>query len=560
VRTPKFVEESSAGRFAYDTWTTELPIIPEPPSGHNAGVTPVVHNGRLYAFDETAEPFLLDRDTLGTLGPATNFSEPGWDFKAHTRKDPQRNEWICFANRYHPEGVAAAHHVFDESGNRIHSRAIELPLPGYMHDFFVTDDWIVYYNQPALLTPDKIDELGFAPSLAWVPEAGTQLVIVPRRGDGAPIIIETEARWMWHAANAFQQGGEIVADYVGYDNPDHFLFSGEDADPAFYAWMEGREGDFVHPGKLRRLVIDLTRRNVRHEVLLEGNNEFPVVSRAVNGRRHRHTYFIQAAGDSQWWDTVVDFDSSRGLAKSHRFGAGHFLSEPIYAPDPQRPVPIAMPAGYWCRSTSSGARPAPWRCSKWVPSRTVRSPRSSSKTTTPGRSTATGMARLASVLRPRKHQEVACSIVLAQKRATLARIWSAVFVQTKGFGASLLASTYCSIASWSSAVLLWLLRRKACSVRLANQRSTRFSHDEYVGVKCRRKRGCRLSQRRIAGVLWMEELSTTTCTFRSAGTSASMSFRKRRNSTARLSGKHAPITLPVATFSAAKRLVTPWRV
>jgi all-trans-8'-apo-beta-carotenal 15,15'-oxygenase len=334
VRTPKFVEESSAGRFLYDTWTTELPITPEPPNGHNAGVTPVVHNGRLYAFDETAEPFVLDRDTLGTLGPATNFSEPGWNFKAHTRKDPQRKEWICFANRYHAEGAATAHHVFDESGNRVHSREVELPLPGYMHDFFVTEDWIVYYNQPALLTPDKIDELGFAPSLAWVPEAGTQLVIVPRRGDGAPIIIQTEARWMWHAANAFQQGGEIVADYVGYDNPDHFLFSGQDVDPAFYAWMEGREGDFAHPGKLRRMVIDLSGRKVRHEVLLEGNSEFPVVSRAVNGRRHRHIYFIQAAGDSQWWDTVVAFDSSRGLAKSHRFGAGHFLSEPIYAPDP----------------------------------------------------------------------------------------------------------------------------------------------------------------------------------------------------------------------------------
>jgi all-trans-8'-apo-beta-carotenal 15,15'-oxygenase len=339
VRTPKFIEESRAGKFLYDTWTSELPIVPEPPNGHNAGVTAVVHDGKLYALDETKEPFLLDRHTLGTLGPATNFSEPGWDFKAHTRKDLERNEWICFAARYHSAGVAMAHHVFDRTGKRVHSRAIELPLPGYMHDFFVTEDWIIYYNQPALLQPEKIDVLGFAPSLAWVPEAGTHLVLVPRRGDGAPIVIQTEARWMWHAANAFQQGGEIVADYVGYDTPDHFLFAREGADPAFYAWMEGREGDFDHPGKVRRMVIDVNQRSVRHEVLMEGSNEFPVVSRAANGRRHRHTYFIQAAGKSQWWDTVVALDTRTGHSQSYRFGAGHFLSEPIYAPDPARARP-----------------------------------------------------------------------------------------------------------------------------------------------------------------------------------------------------------------------------
>jgi all-trans-8'-apo-beta-carotenal 15,15'-oxygenase len=334
VRTPKFVEESSAGRFLYDTWTTELPVTPEPADGHNAGVTPVIHDGKLYAFDEHKAPFLLDRETLQTLGPATDFVEPGWTVKAHTRKDPLRNEWICFANRYHPGGLAAAHQVFDGSGNRVHSRALDMPLPGYMHDFFVTEDWIVYYNQPALLQPEKIDVEGFAPSLAWVPEAGTHLVIVPRRGDGAPITIQTDARWMWHSVNAFQQGGEIIADYVGYDTPDHFLFARPGADPAFYAWMQGRDGDFIHPGKVRRMVIDLARRSVRHEVLLEGNNEFPVVSRAVNGRRHRHTYCIQAAGASQWWDTLVALDTRSGLARRYQFGAGHFLSEPIYAPDP----------------------------------------------------------------------------------------------------------------------------------------------------------------------------------------------------------------------------------
>jgi all-trans-8'-apo-beta-carotenal 15,15'-oxygenase len=335
VRTPKFVDESRAGRFLYDTWTTELPVTPDVPEGQNAGVTPVIHDGKLYALDEFKAPFQLDPGTLETHGMAANFGDAdGWHFKAHTRKDLVRNEWICFANRFHAQGVSAAHHVFDSHGNRIHSREVELPLPGYMHDFFVTEDWIVYYNHPALIQPAKIDQLGFAPSLAWVPDAGTHLVLVPRRGDGPVVTMQTDARWMWHAVNAYQQGGEIIADYVGYDTPDHFLYVKDGADPAFYAWMGGRPGAFEHPGNVRRMVIDVAAGSVRQEVLLAGNYEFPVVSRAINGRRHRDTYLIQAAGDSQWWDTVVALDTRRGRSRRYQFGAGHFLSEPIYAPDP----------------------------------------------------------------------------------------------------------------------------------------------------------------------------------------------------------------------------------
>ena len=65
-------------------------------------------------------------------------------------------------------------------------------------------------------------------------------------------------------------------------------------------------------------------------------------------------------------------------------------------------------------------------------------------------------------------------------------------------------------------------RRSFLVVSSANQRSTRLSHDELVGVKCRTNRGWAASHRLIAGVLWVEALSSTRCTSRSAGTSASI--------------------------------------
>jgi len=52
-------------------------------------------------------------------------------------------------------------------------------------------------------------------------------------------------------------------------------------------------------------------------------------------------------------------------------------------------------------------------------------------------------------------------------------------------------------------MLLWAPRRIFWSVRNPNQRSTWLIQDEPVGVKCMWKRGCRASQARIAGVLWV---------------------------------------------------------
>ena len=69
-------------------------------------------------------------------------------------------------------------------------------------------------------------------------------------------------------------------------------------------------------------------------------------------------------------------------------------------------------------------------------------------------------------------------------------------------------------------------RRSFLVVSSASQRSTRFSHEELVGVKCKTKRGWAVSQRWMAGVLCVEELSSTRWTARSAGTSRSMRLQE----------------------------------
>ena len=87
--------------------------------------------------------------------------------------------------------------------------------------------------------------------------------------------------------------------------------------------------------------------------------------------------------------------------------------------------------------------------------------------------------------------ETAAKAALA--RVTLARMSDALAVQMKGLGSMLWCAMYKSMARSSSGTLVKLSRRMRLSVMSRKNRSTMFSHDALVGVKCMTKRGCRAS-------------------------------------------------------------------
>ena len=60
---------------------------------------------------------------------------------------------------------------------------------------------------------------------------------------------DAPAAFMWHSMNAYEQGDSIVADFVGYDEPDHFI----GADPYFERIMRGEPGRFHAAGNAAAL-------------------------------------------------------------------------------------------------------------------------------------------------------------------------------------------------------------------------------------------------------------------------------------------------------------------
>jgi all-trans-8'-apo-beta-carotenal 15,15'-oxygenase len=143
--------------------------------------------------------------------------------------------------------------------------------------------------------------------------------------------MEAPASWMWHALNAYTAGNTIVADFVGYDAPDHFL--GPNA--SLRAIMQGRDGIAKAPGTLRRLTLDLMAKRARLETVADGRYEFPFIPQKRAGARHRYGYVASHSTSNGWFhDGVARIDTDSGSQKAFHFGPGHYVGEPVFVPDP----------------------------------------------------------------------------------------------------------------------------------------------------------------------------------------------------------------------------------
>lgn len=341
VRTEKYQAEQKAGAFLYPTWTTPAPSflanIPCIPSRSQAGVTPVVKNGVLYAFDELGAPYGLDPVSLNTereIDPYEGAAETGpANYKAHTKTDGNTGDWILVGERGQ---ISPQLHVLVKDRTGKQKRHVVHPSPrgsAYFHDFFWADPYVVLHLHPALLSP--IPMLAglrtFADSLQWKPDEGSLLFVIDTTGAASPMSIEVPASWMWHALNAYTAGNTIVADFVGYDAPDHFL--GPDA--SFRAIMQGRDGAAKAPGTLRRLTIDLSGKQARLETVAAGRYEFPFIPQYRAGQRHRHGYVASGRANQGWFhDGIARVDTETGGQKAFHFGSGYYVGEPVFAPDP----------------------------------------------------------------------------------------------------------------------------------------------------------------------------------------------------------------------------------
>ncbi|HML77223.1 carotenoid oxygenase family protein [Geobacter sulfurreducens] len=342
VRTRKFVEEEAAGRFLHPTWSTQAPggiwtnVWPTERLLSQAGITVFPWRGRLYAFDESSFPYELNPDTLETVGETT-FGLPRdlTTYSAHGKFDPATGEWLHFGISYGPRTFVHLT-TFNVDGTLRRHRALELPRAIYMHDWFVTERHAVFHLHPVEIAywPFLLGIRSMAESLRWRPERGTILMVVERDSETPPRLVETEACYLWHTFNAWEERGGITADFVGYRNPDHFISD----DPVITAVMLGRRGTYSYPGEVMRYRIDPAKGTAAREVLHQGSCEWPRIDERLRCRPHRTGYMLRCLPGEFFWSIVMGLDPVTGRTDEYSFGRGVYCTEPVFAPRPDTPA------------------------------------------------------------------------------------------------------------------------------------------------------------------------------------------------------------------------------
>jgi all-trans-8'-apo-beta-carotenal 15,15'-oxygenase len=342
VRTAKYVEESRADRFLYSTWTTQAPggvlrNILGGRTGSQASVTVVVRDGRLYAFDDASPAYELDAATLSTNGKTSlGMPQNSPIFYSHSKIDGKTGEWILFGLEF---GFSVQVHItiFEKNGRLKRHQKFKLPRAAYMHDFSVTKRHIIF-NLPSL-DINFFDYLSgqksFLGAMQWKPERGNIILVFDRMGEKAPFQLDAHPCWVWHVLNAYEEGDEIISDFIAYQNPDHILGD----DPALCAIMAGRKGQYNYPGEIRRYVINTAKRNIRLEILDKGDYEFPFVNPQFVCHKHRFGYFAKRHKDQVLFTEIARIDMQTLKSESYNFGKGVFCSEPVFVPKPNHIYP-----------------------------------------------------------------------------------------------------------------------------------------------------------------------------------------------------------------------------
>lgn len=295
----------------------------------NAANTSMLHwQGRTFALFEAGRPTELDPETLATLGETDLGGVLGSTFSAHPHRVPPHRTTYGFGQRvFGPPAVRL--YALPDVGPARRLGNCPLPFTGMVHDFAVTERWMVLLLPPVRLRWSRIlrESCSFRDALIWEPERGTEIVLLPL-GPGRPVRLQTEAFFFWHTLNAFDAPQGPVVDLVGY--PD---FGSE-------GWL-GTLPHAVpeHPaaGTLQRLRVDVASRRVSRESLWDGAAEFPQLSPLRAAAPERFAY-VTTPGSAEaargMFDGVAKVDLRRGTSQRFALGPALYPSEPVFVPRP----------------------------------------------------------------------------------------------------------------------------------------------------------------------------------------------------------------------------------
>ena len=325
AQTDKFKVERKAGKSLFGMYRnpgTDDPSV----AGLNRGTANTqlfVHHGKLLVFKEDSPPVAMDPLTLETTDPEYTFGGKleSQTHTAHPKIDPATGGLIGFG--YEATGFLSKDinvYEADRNGQIFWSVTVEAPYAGMMHDFCVTQDYIVLY-----LTNMAADEALIAAGGVHFRYDSTlpcYLGVMRRGGDGRDLKWYTGPNlFCTHVMGGWNEGTKITVDWDGGEGNQFPFF------PSLHEPFDPVKGT----GYIRRFTVDVGdagNDSFRSETL------FPHIQGVLSRQDDRfHTLpyrygFLQVTGPNGGWAILDHREGTSTIASV----PGFQLSEMTFVP------------------------------------------------------------------------------------------------------------------------------------------------------------------------------------------------------------------------------------
>ncbi|MCP4813866.1 MAG: carotenoid oxygenase family protein, partial [Planctomycetaceae bacterium] len=179
----------------------------------------VWHGGKMLILEEGHRPFEVDPITLQSIGSYDFDGKLTTAMTAHPKIDPVTGEMVMFA--YMASGPFESDvglHKVNRDGVLTESHTIKTPYPAMVHDFVVTENYILFPIFP--LTGSLERAMQGQPPFAWEPEKGASIGIMPRHGGTADDVrwVECDPFFVFHFMNGYDQNGQITVDACQFEH------------------------------------------------------------------------------------------------------------------------------------------------------------------------------------------------------------------------------------------------------------------------------------------------------------------------------------------------------
>lgn len=321
ITSADYHEEQAAGRFLYSApapWSRRFANGLRGKIKNTGNTRAWTRNGQVFALMEAAKPIAIDPATLDVLGEDDFDGAVVRSFSAHPHRIAGDPTVINFGQRYGKQTMLDVY-ALPDGGRSRRLASVPTSWPGMVHDFILTEDYAVFFNCPGKLALGRaLLQIGdFASWLRWQPSLGTEILVVPLAEPERFRRFETEPFWVWHFANAFQDGGEIVIDYCRYPDLGSLAAIGK-RDPS------------VAPPLLHRARLDPQTGRFRSEQRWDHVCEFPRVAPHDEARPYRHVFL--RVGSEDEGRGVARLDVESGVAEL-------WQSDELLATEPVPAVP-----------------------------------------------------------------------------------------------------------------------------------------------------------------------------------------------------------------------------